>query len=68
MRLRKETSCEISEVILRLAQEEYDKQHPGQPYARMQERGGLSVCEVITLMADHIERLKFEYIQECGDS
>ena len=48
----------IAEPILRLAQEEYDRQHPGQPYERMQEHGGLSILEIIALLADHVNRLK----------
>ena len=55
--LYRKTSVRISEPILRLAQAEYDRQHPGQPYARMQERGGLGVLEIISLLADHCERL-----------
>ena len=53
MRVREPT---MPEDVLRLAQEEYDRQHPGQPYERMQERGGLGVVEVIALLADAIER------------
>lgn len=49
-------SIRLPEPILRLAQEEYDRQFPGQPYERMQERGGLSVTEIITFLADLIER------------
>lgn len=48
----------LPEDVLRLAQAEYDIQHPGQPYERMQERGGLSVLEIVGLLADHVERLK----------
>ena len=48
----------LPEQVLRLAQEEYDRQHPGQPYERMQQRGGLSLLEVVALLADHVERLK----------
>ena len=47
----------LSEQILRLAHAEYEKQHPGQDYERMQQRGGLSVLEVVGLLADHVERL-----------
>ena len=50
-------SIQMSEPILRLAQAEYDRQHPGQPYLRMQARGGLSVLEVVALLADYVERL-----------
>lgn len=48
----------LSERIMRLAQDEYDRQFPGQPYERIQQRGGLSVLEVVGLLADHVERLK----------
>lgn len=46
----------LPEPILRLAQDEYDHQFPGQPYERMQERGGLGLLEVIGLLADSLER------------
>lgn len=46
----------LPEPILRLAQDEYDRQFPGQPYERMQERGGLGVLEIIGLLADSLER------------
>lgn len=49
-------SLALPEPILRLAQDEYDLQYSGQPYERMQERGGLSVYEVIGLLADALER------------
>lgn len=47
----------MNETILRLAHAEYERQHSGQDYERMQERGGLSVLEIIRLLADHCERL-----------
>lgn len=47
----------MNETILRLAHAEYERQHPGQDYEGMQERGGLSVLEIIRLLADHVERL-----------
>lgn len=47
----------LPEGILRLAQREYENQHGfAQDYERMQERGGLSVSEVIRLLADLAER------------
>lgn len=46
----------LPEPVLRMAQAEYDIQYPGQPYERMQERGGLSVLEIIGLLADALER------------
>lgn len=46
----------LPEPVLRLAQDEYDRQFPGQPYERMQERGGLGVLEIIGLLADSLER------------
>lgn len=46
----------LPEPVLRLAQAEYDIQHPGQPYERMQERGGLGVLEIVALLADALER------------
>lgn len=43
--------------VLRLAQAEYEHQHGNsQDYERMQERMGLSVTEVIALLADLAER------------
>lgn len=46
----------LPEHVLRLAQAEYDRQFPGQPYERMQERCGLSLLEVVGLLADLAER------------
>jgi len=56
IQVRKEVPT-LPESILRLAHSEYEKQHRGQDYERMQERGGLSVLEVVRLLADHCERL-----------
>lgn len=50
---------EISHEIHRLAYEEYHRQHPQQTYERMQERGGLSVLEIVRLLADYVERMKY---------
>jgi len=50
----------IPESIHQLAHAEYEKQHPGQSYERMQERGGLSVLEIVRLLADYVERLRTE--------
>lgn len=48
----------LPEGILRLAQTEYEHQYGNkQDYERMQERSGLSVMEVIGLLADYVERL-----------
>lgn len=47
----------LPESILRLAHEEYSMYH-NQSFERIQERGGFGVMEVITLLADHINRLK----------
>ena len=47
----------MNETVLRLAHAEYERQHSGQDYERMQQRGGLSVLEVVRLLADHVERL-----------
>ena len=47
----------LPESILRLAHAEYERQFSGQDYERMQERGGLSILEVVRLLADHCERL-----------
>ena len=55
--VRREGIPKLPEVILRLAHAEYERQHHGQDYERMQERGGLSVLEVVRLLADHVERL-----------
>jgi hypothetical protein len=49
-------SLMLPEAVIRLAQDEYDRQYPGQPYERMQERGGLSLLEIVGFMADRIER------------
>lgn len=47
----------LPEHVLRLAQAEYERQFGHkQDYERMQERGGLSVMEVIGLLADAAER------------
>lgn len=56
IRVRQEQPV-IPESIQRLAHAEYEKQHSGQDYERMQERGGLSVLEIVRLLADHVERL-----------
>lgn len=55
-RERREGGLTLPEPMLRLAQAEYDRQFPGQPYERMQERGGLSLLEVVGLLCDRIER------------
>lgn len=53
-----QSAARLPEHVLRLAQMEYERQYgSGQDYERMQERGGLSVCEVIGLLADYVERL-----------
>lgn len=54
---RREGNPMMHETILRLAHAEYERQHHGQDYERMQERGGLSVLEVVRLLADYVERL-----------
>ncbi len=60
----------LPEPVLRLAQEEYDRQHPGQPYERMQERGGLGLLEIVGLLADLIERERETgpWQGDCGDA
>jgi hypothetical protein len=56
-RLRHRSSIDLPEHVLRLAQAEYEHQHgTRQDYERMQERMGLSVTEVIALLADLAER------------
>ena len=55
--VKREGMPRLSESILRLAQAEYEVQYQGQDYERIQERGGLSVLEVIRLLADYVERL-----------
>lgn len=55
-RERRDGPLRLPEPVLRLAQHEYDVQFPGQPYERMQERGGLSLLEIIGLLADALER------------
>lgn len=49
-------SLQLPESLIRLAQDEYDIQHPGQPYEIMQERGGLGLLEMVLLLADALER------------
>lgn len=56
LHLQRKDSIDLPEPILRLAQAEYDRQFPGQPYERMQQRGGLSLLEIINLLADSLER------------
>lgn len=48
----------LPEAILRLAQAEYEAQCGSrQDYERMQQRQGLSILEVVRLLADYVERL-----------
>lgn len=48
----------LPEHVLRLADAEYQRQYGGtQDYERMQERAGLSVLEVVALLADYLDRL-----------
>jgi hypothetical protein len=47
----------LPESILRLTHAEYERQHSGQDYERMQQRGGLSILELVRLLADYVERL-----------
>lgn len=55
---RDHRSLTLPEPVLRLAQREYEAQYGHQQdYERMQERGGLSLGEVIGLLADYVERL-----------
>lgn len=54
--LKRVESVTVPEPILRLASAEYDRQFSGQPYERIQERGGFSLMEVINLLADALER------------
>lgn len=56
VKLRRAERLELPEPVLRLAQAEYDRQFPGQPYERMQERGGLGLMEVVSLLTDALER------------
>lgn len=57
-RLRRDPRFTMPEHVLRLAQTEYEMQYgTDQDYERMQERGGLSVLEVVALLADYVERL-----------
>lgn len=58
VRGRTHSELTLPEPVLRLAQAEYEH-HFGhsQDYERMQERGGLSLYEVIGLLADYVERL-----------
>ena len=54
---REPSARTLPESILRLAHAEYERQYRGQDYERMQQRGGLSVLEVLRLLADYAERL-----------
>jgi len=55
--LNNTTSIDLPEHVLRLAQAEYEHQYGrSQDYERMQERHGLSVLEVVALLADLAER------------
>lgn len=48
----------LPEHVLRLAQAEYERQFGrSQDYERMQERAGLSLLEVVGLLADYVDRL-----------
>lgn len=48
----------ISETVLRLAFTEYARRFRGaRSYEHMQDRGGLSVLEIVNLLADYVERL-----------
>ncbi len=51
-------SIQIDEEILKLAHEEYKAQNHTQTFEQIQARGGFGVFEIITLLADHVERLK----------
>lgn len=51
----------LPEELIRLAQDEYDIQHSGQPYERMQQRGGLGIIEIIMLLADALERERHDH-------
>lgn len=56
-RLSRASSIRLPEGVLRLAQAEYEHQYgTQQDYERMQERMGLSIGEVIALLADLAER------------
>lgn len=48
-------TTQLPEAILRRAHEEYAKQHPGQTYERIQERGGFGLTEIISLLADALD-------------
>ena len=67
-RERDTRSTQLPEPILRLAQDEYDRQFPGQPYERMQQRGGLGVLEIIALLADSLERHGVRASNEARDT
>lgn len=56
--VRDRSGVTLPEPVLRLAQREYEAQYgQDQDYERMQERGGLSLGEVVGLLADYVERL-----------
>lgn len=58
---REPESRSLPEPICRLAMEEYHQQFgTRQSYERMQERGGLGILEMVRLLADYVERLKYE--------
>jgi hypothetical protein len=58
LRTRDGKGLTLPEPVLRLAQTEYERRYGHQQdYERMQERGGLSLMEVVGLLADYCERL-----------
>lgn len=48
----------VNQKIIELAYEEYSRRFKSQSLERIQERGGFSVFELLTLLADHITELK----------
>lgn len=61
---RQNGNPQIPDSILKLAYEEYHRQHRnGQSFERIQERGGFSLLEIVSLLADKIERMDWD---NCG--
>ena len=53
--------CSVTTIplsIAEIAHDEYSAQGHKQPLDRINERGGFGIYEVITLLADHVNRLK----------
>lgn len=59
--IRDQGGLTMPEVILRRAHVEYQAQGHGQTYEEIQQRGGLGLMEIITLLHDAVKRLESEH-------